>query len=512
MVSSTRKTSSLQEGRDTDSFKHSSVTTKPHQAIDPPTIYKMACSSAEKQGLPAGPTGIPVLGAALKWKGPETNLEWTKEFGPIYSVRIGPNLLVYLNNIRLVEEYMERNGAALLGRPKGPAAIANGLLFGQGEPWQQNRQAFKRALWKASLNETYETIIFQEADCVLHQLSQSLGTPLEIDTYLLPALTRRMVTLLVGETLDMEGEEMKTLVSQMNNLEEVDLTSKSTQMFLKLKQFRRPLQKVSGRTIPDMFKMSETIQTLIRAWIDRRRAALKASGGLPDSQALLDIILTSQEYDEKMEDYDKEMIQSIMDLFNGGVTSSLSALEFITLYLIHNPQVQRKVKDEIDKVTATGKAISWTNREDFPYTQATLIEVLRLASVTPSSLPHVSTEDVIIDEQYEIPRDVFVMAGIYSLHRDPDFYKDPEVFRPERHLNSKGKVVRPRSFRPFGIGERLCLGYNLAEIELFLFLTKLVESYHIRAEDPDSPPPFDALMRIVRRLKPFTCVLEPWDT
>ena len=67
-----------------------------------------------------------MLGAALKWKGPETNLEWTKEYGPIYSVRIGPNQLVYLNTIELVEEYMERKGDACLGRPEGPAAIANG--------------------------------------------------------------------------------------------------------------------------------------------------------------------------------------------------------------------------------------------------------------------------------------------------------------------------------------------------------------------------------------------------
>ncbi|XP_076450287.1 cytochrome P450 2J4-like [Babylonia areolata] len=468
--------------------------------------------------LPAGPTGIPVLGSALQWKGPETNLEWTKEYGPIYSVRIGPNQLVYLNSIHLVEEYMERKGAALLGRPEGPACIANGLLFGMGEAWRQNRQAFKRALWDVSLHETYEGLILHEVDHVLRLLSPTLGAPLEIDDFLLPALTHRLVTLLLGEgsAPGRESQEMQGLVSAMNDLENVDLTSKSTQMFLKLRltYFRRPLETVAGRTIPDMFQMSETMQTLIRGWIDRRRAAMKASGGRPDPRAMLDLILTAQEYVDKNDDngYDLEMIQSIMDLFNGGVTSSLSALEFAVLFFMHHPDVQRKVKDEVDKVTGSGHALSWANRDRFPYTQATLTEVLRLGSVTPSSLPHVTTEAVTIDDEYNIPKDVFVMAGIYSLHRDPEFYSDPEAFRPERHLTPEGKVQRPRSYRPFGVGERMCLGYHQAEIELFLFVTKLVAEYRVRAEDPSNPPPFDTHMRIVRRLKPFNCVLEPWDT
>ena len=113
-----------------------------------------------------------------------------------------------------------------------------GLLFGQGERWRENRQAFVRALWRASVDETYEAIIHREADFVLGQISERLGSPLEIDTLLLPALSRRQVTLLLGEPLARDDEEMKMLIQQMQNLEEVDLTSKSTQMFLKVKHFR----------------------------------------------------------------------------------------------------------------------------------------------------------------------------------------------------------------------------------------------------------------------------------
>lgn len=93
-------------------------------------------------------------------------------------------------------------------------------------------------MWRASIDELYEAVINREIDFFLSQISERLGTPLEIDTLLLPALTSRLVTLLLGEPLERGHEDMKTMIEQMQNLEEVDLTSKSVQMFLKVKQFR----------------------------------------------------------------------------------------------------------------------------------------------------------------------------------------------------------------------------------------------------------------------------------
>ena len=115
---------------------------------------------------------------------------------------------------------------------------AAGLLFGQGERWRENRRAFVRALWRASIDELYEAVINREIDFFHSQISERLGTPLEIDTLLLPALTSRLVTLLLGEPLERGHEDMKTMIQQMQNLEEVDLTSKSVQIVFKVKRFR----------------------------------------------------------------------------------------------------------------------------------------------------------------------------------------------------------------------------------------------------------------------------------
>lgn len=64
---------------------------------------------------------------------------------------------------------------------------------------------------------------------------------------------------------------------------------------------------------------------------------------------------------------------------------------------------------------------------------------------------------------------------------DPEEWDHPEEFRPERFLNEDESAVhKPDNFMPFGIGQRMCLGDQLAEKEFFLFFTSLLHCFQFQ--------------------------------
>ena len=66
---------------------------------------------------------------------------------------------------------------------------------------------------------------------------------------------------------------------------------------------------------------------------------------------------------------------------------------------------------------------------------------------------------------------------------DPDLWGDPEKFRPERFLDSEGKIVNEHKLLTFSIGKRNCIGEAVAEAAVFSFLTGLIQKFKLLPVD-----------------------------
>ena len=66
---------------------------------------------------------------------------------------------------------------------------------------------------------------------------------------------------------------------------------------------------------------------------------------------------------------------------------------------------------------------------------------------------------------------------MWAVHNDETIWPEPEKFRPERHLDEKRKFQPSPHVIPFSIGGRLCLGEQMARMEIFMFLVTLVQRF-----------------------------------
>ena len=76
-------------------------------------------------------------------------------------------------------------------------------------------------------------------------------------------------------------------------------------------------------------------------------------------------------------------------------------------------------------------------------------------------------------------KDMAVIIPIYTLHHDEKYWKDPEVFSPERFLPSNKEFIDPFTYMPFGQGPRNCVGMRFAQLEMKAVLARLLKNFRI---------------------------------
>ncbi|KAI8492072.1 cytochrome P450 2 sub U member 1 [Branchiostoma belcheri] len=103
-----------------------------------------------------------------------------------------------------------------------------------------------------------------------------------------------------------------------------------------------------------------------------------------------------------------------------------------------------------------------------------------------------------------------VIVNLYSLHMDPVYWPDPDRFDPGRFLDAEGNVInKPESFLPFSGGRRVCLGEQLARMELFLFFSTLLQSFTFRPPEDAPRPTTEGVFGITLRPHPFKLCAIP---
>ncbi|XP_005352634.3 cytochrome P450 2C42-like [Microtus ochrogaster] len=158
-------------------------------------------------------------------------------------------------------------------------------------------------------------------------------------------------------------------------------------------------------------------------------------------------------------------------------------MRFALLLLLKHPHVTAKVQEEIDLVVGRQRSPCLQVRKQMPYTDAVIHEIQRFIDITPNNLPHEVTCDVKF-RNFLIPKGTTIITPLSSVLYDSNEFPNPETFDPGHFLDAKGNFKKSDYFMPFSAGKRVCIGEGLARMELFLFLTTILQNFKLKSLVP----------------------------
>merc|ERR1719167_366706 len=182
------------------------------------------------------------------------------------------------------------------------------------------------------------------------------------------------------------------------------------------------------------------------------------------------------------------------------------SLAYGILYTILNPKVARKVQAELDEYVSERPLVTLGDREHLPYTEATVTEISRLASVLPIAPPRQTTGDIKVGE-YMLKKGSLVQMNLYAMHRHKDHWGDPDNFRPERFLKD-GKFVQDDWVQPFGYGKRKCLGESIARNNTFLMHANVMRKFNFSTVPGEPLPSTNPMGGLTIGPEPFSAKVE----
>ncbi|CAI0403946.1 unnamed protein product [Linum tenue] len=156
-----------------------------------------------------------------------------------------------------------------------------------------------------------------------------------------------------------------------------------------------------------------------------------------------------------------------------GTDTSAATIEWAMSLLLNHPEVLSKARAEIDSVVGNNRIVDESDCPKLPYLQCIINETFRLHPVTPTLVPHQSSEDCVVGG-YHISKGTMLLVNAWAIHRDPTIWKDPMAFYPERH---EGVEVEPYKLLPFGMGRRSCPGSGLANRVVSVGLAVLIQCF-----------------------------------
>ncbi|CAD0204569.1 unnamed protein product [Chrysodeixis includens] len=165
--------------------------------------------------------------------------------------------------------------------------------------------------------------------------------------------------------------------------------------------------------------------------------------------------------------------------FTAGFETSSTTMTFTLFELAKNPKKQVKAIEEVDAyLRRHDNKLKYECVAETPYLQACVDEALRLYPVL-GTLTREALEDYVFPSGLKIEKGMRVHLPLYQLHYNPDYFPEPNEYRPERFYGEEKCNVKPYTYMPFGEGPRICIGMRFAKMQITAGFITILKKYRV---------------------------------
>ena len=474
-----------------------------------------------RPGVPPGPLRFPVVGnlPSLASRNVLNSLDLLrKKYGDIFSLYIGKELVVVLNGYETIHDAFVKKGSQFIYRP--PSALKNintGILYCNGRHWKEQRVFLQKTLQDVCLKfsaRNIEEIINLEAKELICAIEKRTAA-FDVTDYVRHAGLNVMFRVTYGKRFEFGdvhavrfAENMDNAATQVAKIQILsnlfpflqslpgDIVGNEKRLALK-NEMHSFARKLAGNENEDKTNHNDVMSSrfsLADAFNDQIEIVdnMEKDSGLSNTCSFTD---SSRE-------------DTMVDLIGAGGDTTATSVMWVIVHLVRDQNVQNKVYDEIQTQIENGREPCLQDRDSMPYTQAVILESLRLTTTAPLALPHSVQYDILF-HGYIIPKDATVIANMTTALDDPAVWTNPKQFNANRFLVTDAKTGRvsvriPDQYIPFSLGPRSCIGETVAKMEVFLFITGLVQKFQLVSGVETSVPDMEGELGITYRPKPFT--------
>jgi len=175
----------------------------------------------------------------------------------------------------------------------------------------------------------------------------------------------------------------------------------------------------------------------------------------------------------------KEIDANLSDFFVAAIDTTATTMMWGLILLANNPEKQAVLQDEIRGIVPLTGPITQVHLNEMRYLKAVIKEVLRMRPTFYAN-SRVLDKEIVLGG-YKIPPSTVIMFQVAAMGEDATLFDEPSEFRPERWMRDQREKIHPFASLPFGHGPRGCIGRRLAELEMYLLMTRILQKYTLES-------------------------------